>query len=371
MLLPLKSKEKLAMRKIIESTLPSLDGVIGDRSKMEKLMLKSSLTPAAATAHRIDVTRRSFSLAALAGTLLSGMPALAKAPLVGAQVPGVYRLKVGALEVTVLGDGWLPIGTELFAGDRAGAERLLEAAFLPKTATATAVNEWLVNTGDKLILIDAGTSNVVAPTLGRLPRSLAAAGIDRASIDAVILTHMHLDHGAGLLTPDKKVAFVNATIYVNADEYGFWTSEEVSGKAPDGMKPLFDIARAAIKPYADAGRVQTYRNGAALVPGITSVVAPGHTVGHSMLRVSSAGSDLLIWGDIVHNAALQFPEPERSIAFDTDQAMAIATRKRVFDMAATDRLTVAGAHLPFPGLGHVAKASTGYAYLPLQWGADL
>jgi glyoxylase-like metal-dependent hydrolase (beta-lactamase superfamily II) len=338
---------------------------------MEKLMLKSLVTPAAAAAHRMDITRRSFSFAALAGTLFSGMPALAKAPFAGAQMPGVYRLKVGAFEVTVLSDGWLPIETKLFAGDPAGAERLLDAAFLPKTATATAVNEWLVNTGDKLVLIDAGTSNVFAPTLGRLPKSLAAAGVDPASIDAVILTHMHPDHAAGLLTPDKKVAFANATIHVNADEYGFWTSEEISSKAPDGMKSLFTIARTAIKPYADAGRVQTYRDGAALVPGITSAVAPGHTVGHTMLRVSSAGSDLLIWGDIVHNAALQFPDPERGIAFDTDQAMAIATRKRVFDMAAADRLTIAGAHLPFPGLGHVAKASTGYAYLPLQWGADL
>jgi glyoxylase-like metal-dependent hydrolase (beta-lactamase superfamily II) len=94
-------------------------------------------------------------------------------------------------------------------------------------------------------------------------------------------------------------------------------------------------------------------------------------MGHTMIRLSSQGKDLLLWGDIVHSAALQFPEPERSIAFDTDQAMAIASRKKVFDMAAADKLMIAGAHLPFPGLGHVAKASTGYAYVPSQWGTDL
>ena len=90
-----------------------------------------------------------------------------------------------------------------------------------------------------------------------------------------------------------------------------------------------------------------------------------------MLRLTSQGSELLIWTDIVHNAALQFAEPERTISFDTDPAIAIASRKKAFDMAATDKLLVAGTHLDFPGLGHVAKASTGYAYVPLPWSADL
>ena len=78
-----------------------------------------------------------------------------------------------------------------------------------------------------------------------------------------------------------------------------------------------------------------------------------------------------MWGDIVHNAALQFAEPDRAITYDTDQTMAIATRKRVFDMVATDRLLIGGSHLPFPSLGHVAKASSGYTYVPVEWGADL
>jgi glyoxylase-like metal-dependent hydrolase (beta-lactamase superfamily II) len=83
------------------------------------------------------------------------------------------------------------------------------------------------------------------------------------------------------------------------------------------------------------------------------------------VRVSSDGSDFLIWADIVHCAALQFPEPERGIAFDTDPAMAIANRKKVMDMVATDRLLFAGAHLPFPGVGHAAKAGGGYCFVPL------
>jgi glyoxylase-like metal-dependent hydrolase (beta-lactamase superfamily II) len=285
----------------------------------------------------------------------------------GAQAPGVYRLKVGAFEITVLSDGNLPLETKLFSGDLARAEKMLEDSFLPKEATSTSVNEWLINTGDKLVLVDAGTSNVFAPTLGRLPQSLAAAGVDPDTVDIVILTHMHPDHVPGLLSTDKKVLFKNAIVHVNSDEYAYWMSDEVRARAPDEFKPFFDLARAAIKPYADAGKVQMYREGARFLPGLTAIEAPGHTVGHSMVRVSSAGSDFLIWGDIVHNAVLQFPEPDRSIAFDNDPAMAIATRKRVLDMVATDRLLFGGAHLPFPGLGHAAKTTSGYTYVPLPY----
>jgi glyoxylase-like metal-dependent hydrolase (beta-lactamase superfamily II) len=271
----------------------------------------------------MDITRRSFALGALGGALIPALPTLAKAPFAGAQAPGVHRIKVGAFEVTVLSDGWLPLEAKLFSGDAAGATRLLEAAFLSKDAIATSVNEWLVNSGDKLILVDTGTSNVYAPTLGRMAQNLSAAAVEPGAVDAVILTHMHPDHVAGLLTTNKKVAFANATVHVNEAEYAFWTSAEIYARAPAEFKPLFDIARSAIKPYADAGKLSMMRDGAELAPGIAVAVAPGHTVGHTMVRVSSQGSELLIWGDIVHNAALQFPEPDRAISFDTDQAVAV------------------------------------------------
>jgi glyoxylase-like metal-dependent hydrolase (beta-lactamase superfamily II) len=316
------------------------------------------------------ITRRSFGLAALGGALLPALPALAKAPFAGMQAPGVYRLKVGTFEVTVLSDGWLPLETKLFAGGAGNPEKLLEGAFLPKDSTPTSVNEWLINTGDRLILVDTGTSNVFAPTLGRMPKNLAAAGIDPGAVDAIILTHLHPDHAAGLLTVDKKIAFPQASVHVNDTEHGFWTSEEIYAKAPNPFKSLFDIARNAIKPYADAGRLTMFKDGAELFPGLRASVAPGHTMGHTMIRVSSGTSELLIWGDIVHHAALQFPDPDRAISFDTDQAMAVASRKKVFDMAANDGLLIAGAHLPFPGIGHVAKATTGYAYVPAPWAED-
>jgi glyoxylase-like metal-dependent hydrolase (beta-lactamase superfamily II) len=293
------------------------------------------------------------------------------APFAGTQMPGVYRLKVGAFEVTVLSDGNLPFEPHLFAGDPARAQKLLERAFVPREAPTTSVNAWLVNTGDKLILVDTGASTHFGPTLGRLPHNLAAAGVGPDAVDDIVITHMHPDHVPGLVSAERKMLFKNAVVHVNSDEHAFWTSPEVYAKAPDAAKGFFDLARMAIKPYADAGKVQTYKDGAQVLPGLTAMAAPGHTIGHSMVGVSSAGSDLLIWGDIVHNAALQFPEPDRSIAYDADPATAIASRKKVFDMVATDRLLFAGAHLPFPGLGNAIKTSTGYAYVPSLYAEDL
>jgi len=319
----------------------------------------------------MNITRRSFGLAALGGIFVPALPAIAKAPFAGVQAAGIYRRKVGDLEVTVVNDGLFAVEAKLFTGSAEGASKLLESSFLPRDVIPTAVNEWLINTTDKLILVDTGTSNLFGPALGRMAKNLAAGGVDPAAVDMVILTHLHPDHAAGLLTTDKKIAFPNATVHVSEAEYAFWTSPEISAKAPDDFKPFFDIARNSIKPYADAGKVERFKDRTEFAPGIVASAAPGHTLGHTMIRLSSGSSELLLWGDIVHNAALQFPEPDRAISFDTDQAMAIASRKRVFDMTVTDKLLIAGSHLPFPGLGHVAKASTGYAYVPLEWGADL
>jgi glyoxylase-like metal-dependent hydrolase (beta-lactamase superfamily II) len=286
-------------------------------------------------------------------------------PFASTQAPGVYRLKLGAFEVTVLSDGNLAIDRNLFAGDAAGCDRLLDKAFMPAGAVPTCVNDWLVNTGNKLILVDAGAGGSFAPTLGKMHGNLAVAGVDPGTIDDVVITHMHPDHIPGLLAADGSMKFPNAVVHVNADEYAFWTSEQNSAKAPEQFKVFFDLAKTAIKPYTDAGKMQTFKDGAQFAPGITAAAAPGHTVGHTMVRISSDGSDLLIWGDIVHCAALQFAEPERAIAFDADPAMAIANRKKVMDMVASDRLLFAGAHLPFPGVGHAARSGSGYAYVPI------
>jgi glyoxylase-like metal-dependent hydrolase (beta-lactamase superfamily II) len=287
-------------------------------------------------------------------------------PLAGTQVPGFYRHKVGDYEVTVLNDGRVALELGIFSGDPAAGEKLLQDAHQRKDAIKTHVNCWLVNTGNKLVLVDTGGARF-APTLGRMIKNLAAAGADPGAVDAVVMTHMHPDHIPGLTEANGEMRFKNAVVHVNGDEYAFWTSDEIRGKAPDEFKPFFDMARAAIKPYADAGRVQMHKDGSTIAPGVSIAAAPGHTVGHSMVRVSSGGDELLLWGDIVHCAALQFPEPDRGVGFDYNSEQAIANRKKTMDMVTTDRLAFAGAHLPFPGIGRAARAGSGYVYVPVHY----
>jgi len=122
-----------------------------------------------------------------------------------------------------------------------------------------------------------------------------------------------------------------------------------------------------VKPYAGPDRVTRFGKEAEIIPGIRVLAAPGHTPGHSMVEVTSGTDRLLIWGDIVHAASLQFAKPDWAINFDVDQQAAIASRKRVLDQVAADRVLIAGAHLAFPGIGHVGRAAEGYEFVPAFW----
>ena len=303
-----------------------------------------------------------------AGAAVPPRPAMAKAPLANAATPAVYRFRLGTIEVTAVSDGTIDMPPDLFPGakqDPATAARLLGQAALPEKAVPTFVNAYLVNTGERLVLVDTGTGPIqgFGPNLGRLAKNLAAVGIDPAAVDVVVATHLHPDHVGGL-SPANAPAFPNAELVLAESEHAFWNDEGIASQAPAELQAFFRIAREAIAPYAKRTR---RLNAGEAAPGITLEPAPGHTPGHSMVRIASGAAQLLIWGDVVHMAALQFEKPDWSLAFDTDQGRAAETRKRVFDMAASDKLLVAGMHLPFPGLGRVARRGDAYAYAPEPW----
>ncbi|WP_371322881.1 MBL fold metallo-hydrolase [Dechloromonas sp. ZY10] len=306
---------------------------------------------------------------ALFAALLGGAaPLWAEAPQQKTQVPGYYRLNLGQFEVTALYDGAIELDSKLLknASERE-KQQLLARQFVKGPKVQTAVNAYLVNTGSKLILVDAGAAKLFGPSLGHIGDNLKAAGYSPEQVDVVLLTHLHGDHVNGLVTPDGQMAFPNAEIWSSKADSDFWLSEETAAQAPADFQAFFKMSRDAAAPYRAADKWHTYINERELLPGVFSVDTRGHTPGHASYRFVSGGQRLLVLGDLVHNHAVQFPRPEVAIEFDTDPQQAVAARKRIFDLAARQKLMVAGMHLPFPGIGHVRREGSGYAWVPAEF----
>lgn len=281
------------------------------------------------------------------------------------QAPGVHHFAVGDVLVTALNDGMFDESFgSLTAVDATAATQLHHAAFRaipPKLA----VNCFLLWIGGRLVLVDGGCGGVFGPQLGRLAAWLRAIGVAPVDIDMVLATHLHPDHVGGLVDAHGGAVFPNAELVAHASEAAFWTDDTtLAGAANDQHRGFIQLARTTLAAYGDRTRLLT--QGEAL-PGVSLVPAPGHTPGHCGWLLSSGPASLLIWGDIVHMPGVQFAHPEAGMTFDVDGAQAIATRQRVLDMAATDRLAVAGMHLDFPTFGHVVRGGTGYAFVPEIW----
>lgn len=317
-------------------------------------------------------SRRSILKSALTGLVVVPfvVPSVtfAKAPFAAVQAPGFYRLKIGTVEVTALSDGTvaLPLA-KLYTNTREhDAQNALKDAFLPDMVP-TSVNAFLVNTGERLVLIDAGTGAYLGPSLGKLVSSIEASGYKVDDIDDVVLTHIHTDHSGGLMSNGKRT-FPNAMLRVNEREAKFWLSAANAKAASGIVKQQFVEADQCVTPYAEAGKFETFADNAAPVPGLGSILYAGHTPGHSAITLESEGQKIVFWGDITHGDILQFDEPGVAIEFDIDQTGAVAARDIAFKQAVEGRYLVAGAHIAFPGIGHVRKDSTNYDWLPINYG---
>jgi glyoxylase-like metal-dependent hydrolase (beta-lactamase superfamily II) len=276
-----------------------------------------------------------------------------------------YRMKLGAFTVIALSDGSFDLPSKtLLIEPRAGeVKTLLDRAHLPEQVPS-AVNAFLVDTGRKRILVDTGSGNLLGPSLGKLQSSLLAAGYRPEQIDEILLTHLHPDHFGGL-SADGHALFPHAIVRIEAHEAAFWQDKSNLAKVDASVQGSFDGAIAALAPYAAAGHIETFHTGATLEPGVTAVAMAGHTVGHTAFRFESAGQTLLMWGDVVHLAAVQFADPKVAIHFDSTPAQAEATREKVFADASARGYCVAASHIAFPGIGHVTRSGSGYAWQPV------
>lgn len=313
------------------------------------------------------------ALPATAQTLPSTPPPAPPQPSPGGiwpprQAPGFYRFELGDFEIVALLDGTHPFpATELAVGAKPGeVADLLAQAFLTSPVEG-GFSAFLVRTPGKLVLIDTGAGDLYGRDGGLLVANLRAAGIAPEQIDEIYLTHLHRDHVGGLLMGGK-VVFPRAIVRVAQVEADFWLNDANRGKVPAFLGSMFDGAEQCLKPYIAEGRFKPYAEGEALAPGITAIAAPGHTPGHHQYLVESRGKALLVWGDTVHVAPVQLPDPHVAMKYDTDPAAAVRSREAAFAAAADKGWWVAGAHISFPGLGHVRRTAPGsYAWIPANY----
>lgn len=287
------------------------------------------------------------------------------------QNPGFYRYKVGDITVTAINDGFAKRPLEGFVrnAELADVKRAMEQAYLPSDALSITFTTLALQIGDKITLIDTGNGDSGAPTSGAWMKNFQAAGLDPKNVTSVIFSHFHGDHINGFRLKDGTAVFPNAEVMVPAPEWAFWMDDARMNAAPEAMKGAFAGVRRVFGPIAKD--VKQYEGGKEIVPGVTAIAAPGHTPGHSAYAVSSGSGKLLVLSDTTNHPALFVRNPDWSAVFDMDGPQAVATRRKLLDMAVADKMQVCFYHAPFPATGHIAKAGNGFELVPVQWSSAI
>lgn len=294
------------------------------------------------------LNRRSF---------LGGVAALPLAPRM------VRALTLGSAELITISDGSISLPTALPAG--VPAEELAELANrfgLEEGATpARPLNVTLFRTGDRTVLIDAGSGAQFLPTAGELYDNLDATGVALEDITDVVFTHGHPDHLWGILDDFDEIAFPEAELHIAQAEADYWMDPATVENIP-AERQMFAVG-AARRLEAIADGLNTFGDGDTVLPGLTAVLTPGHTPGHMSLRLESDGEAAMVLGDAVVNAHLNFARPGWASGSDQDPERAAETRVRLLaELADTGMLSV-GYHLPGDGIGRVEIDGDGYRFV--------
>jgi len=286
---------------------------------------------------------------------------------------GVYQISIGDFLLTVLSDGYgkFPVTQPTWAPEAKPEDlkHALEEDFLPTDELTLSFNPILIDNGKDLLLCDTGCGKLFQPTTGRLFQQLDRAGYRPDQITSVFLSHAHFDHLGGLLSEDGRPVFSSAQHFVPDREWNFWTEDKPDlSKQPSDDQTKSDCIQLAHKTFGTMeGNFKRLTAGTSLIDAVMIEAAPGHTPGHPLLRIQSDNQEIVHIFDLAHHPAIMFKDPSWTMSFDTDPAQAAATRKQLFAQFAANRTRILGYHLPFPGIGHVARDGNGFRWVPEAW----
>lgn len=323
------------------------------------------------------LNRRAVMLSAVAGASSVVVPAVGGSGSAKAQATvslsgnsGSYRFRVGDVRATILSDGVIGGPPGVYASDAPEAElqAVLRRAFLATDHLTLNLNTLLIETGGRRILIEAGAGKTMGPHGGRLFENLATMGLGPADIDVIVISHTHPDHVGNLRTADGRKAFPRATVFVPKADWDFFVSGDPDLSympVPQDFRARFAAnIKSSLAPVRND--VELYEAGAEIVPGLTTIVASGHSPGMAAFLVHSGNDQLLLTADLAYHPVVNVDRPWLP-GPDRDKEAALASRRRIFDRAATDRIPVLGFHFPFPGLGRLLKTDSAYVWVPANW----
>lgn len=282
--------------------------------------------------------------------------------------PGFNRYQLGNYEITAISDGTVPqdLHTLLKGASKSEVDQLLANAHLRNPVEAS-INVFLINTGEKIILVDTGAGSFFGSGYGgKLIERLKSIGYDANQVTDILITHIHTDHTGGL-AKDGKAVFPNATIYVGKPDLDFFLDEKNQNGVSGYDKSYFQQATSALSPYIKLGHISPIEGSKLLFTGVNAIPTPGHTPGHYFFKIESLGQSITFIGDSIHVESIQFPNPEITIVYDVDQSAAAKQRAVQFDSLSKDGNLIAAPHLPFPGIGFINRTTDGYQYIRAEY----
>jgi glyoxylase-like metal-dependent hydrolase (beta-lactamase superfamily II) len=241
-----------------------------------------------------------IAISALLSLALSAAAVAADNGTVPTAVPRAQNFKIGTYTAISLEDGGIQEpndGKSFVTG-----QPVTEVAKLLKSAGASGdhfdfdIHPLLVRAGTRVLLFDTGTGTYFGPMGGKLPQSMALAGVDPSSVTDIFISHAHGDHIGGLSTPSGTLAFPNAAIHMSAPEWDYLSAMKIEDGKNVGIPDVTSLV------VAIQSKVLPFKPNATLIPGIVKAVEiKGHTPGHSAYEIGTGADSVLYIGDSMHH----------------------------------------------------------------------